>query len=70
MNKYILFAGETYYAKDGAHDVIGRYESIDLAINIASKLNQKHFDWWHVYNTETMQIVAKSESQAYGVGDD
>lgn len=65
--RYILFAGETYYASGGAHDYMGQsneemelrnYPSLDI------------FDWWHILDTETGLISSRSESQAHGAPED
>ena len=73
MGRYLLFAGETYYAKGGKHDLIGRFARRDEAFEHGSYLVSEHSDsdadWWHVYDTLHGEIIAGSESQALGAPD-
>ncbi len=68
MKEYILFAGDSYYAKGGWHDFIGMHKSLDLALQVAYTLRDK--DWWHIVDVETAEVVRKSECQAWGVQED
>ena len=69
MIRYILFAGQSYYAKGGANDYAERYDTLDESIAKGEELiakSQWSEDWYHVFDVETGKIVAKTEYQAYG----
>ena len=73
MSRFILFAGETYYAKGGAHDRIDSFGSLAEAEAYGKALLEKegrYFDWYHVLDIGTSSIVAKSATQALGAPDD
>lgn len=70
MFHYLLFGGQNYYALGGAHDLIDDFASIDDAsVEGSAMLSEGGIDWWHVYDTVSKQIVARSSNQAYGVYD-
>lgn len=72
MARFILFAGETYYAKGGAHDRIDSFGSLVEAEAYGKALIEadcRRFDWYHVLDVGTSSIVAKSETQAHGAED-
>lgn len=70
MFHYLLFGGETYYALGGAHDLIDDFPTLDDArIEGSALLAEGGIDWWHVYDTKSKQIVARSTNQAHGVFD-
>lgn len=72
MARFILFAGETYYAKGGAHDRIDSFASLVEAEAYGRALieaDSLRFDWYHVLDIGTASIVAKSETQAHGAED-
>jgi hypothetical protein len=64
--KYLMFGGETYYAKGGFNDLIGLGDSVD---GLIYSDGVSDLDWWHVVDTETNEIVAGTESQAHGAND-
>lgn len=73
MSRFILFAGETYYARGGAHDRIDSFGSPVEAEAYGRALlayNSRYFDWYHVFDIGTSTIVAKSDTQALGAPDD
>ncbi len=41
----------------GAHDIIKIYEKLDDAMNYVLTTNTKHYDWLHIYDTDTRKIV-------------
>ncbi len=71
--KYLLFAGEQYYAMSARHALVGGFESATAAVEAGHKLqtnknpiniNGKSLvsytdpvDWWQVINTETLKTV-------------
>jgi hypothetical protein len=74
--RYWLFGGECYYAA-GLHDGRGMYDTIAEAVaegtrqrgvSGSARLQDVH-EWWHVVDIATGNIVAGSESQAYGAAD-
>lgn len=58
-------AGDIYYAKGGAHDLIGCYATEQEAGAAADALNISVYKWWHIYDLETATIVRQSEQVAY-----
>ena len=73
MSRFILFAGETYCSKGGAHDRIDSFGSLVEAEAYGQALLAKegrYFDWFHVFDIGTSSIVAKSATQASGAPDD
>ena len=69
MSRFILFAGETYYAKGGAHDLVDSFGTLAEAQAYAEAIMQKdkyRFQWFHVFDIGTKSIVAKSKNQALG----
>ena len=75
--RYWLFGGECYYATGGVHDRQGMYDTIADAVaegkrqQAAEWSGRLHdvYEWWHVVDITTGEIVAGSESQAYGAPD-
>lgn len=67
MKQYLLFGGDIYYASGGMHDFRGSFATIDEArARIDKRIEQADpLDWWHIYDIETMKIVARSSAQAY-----
>lgn len=69
MARFLLFAGETYYARGRAHDLIDGFGSQDEAEAYGKALlsdDSWYFDWYHVFDIGTSTIVAKSDTQAHG----
>ncbi len=62
MKRYITFTGQTYYASGGARDLAGFYDDIESAKKAAlEKCDPERDwpdDWWHVFDTESNEIVA------------
>lgn len=58
MARYIVFAGQAYYARGGAFDVIGVLNSLPLAIEMADQAIKPHeVEWSHVLDAETLQVI-------------
>lgn len=77
VKRYWLFGGECHYATGGIHDRQGMYDTIAEAVaegqrqqssSWSSLLHDLH-EWWHVVDIMTGEIVAGSESQAFGARD-
>jgi len=73
--RYLLFGGETYYAKGGYNDFISTSDDLDDLITTARKATDatidvfELLDWWHIFDTKINSIVAGTEGQAYGSED-
>lgn len=61
---YLLFTGDTYYARGGACDLTGRYDTLEAAQQAVAAMDYPP-DWWHVFDLATNKIVARSEQEAY-----
>ena len=70
MKRYWLFGGENYYAKGGIHDFIASTDYLELLVSQAKKLNPSEIDWYHIVDSDTGNIILKSNCQAFGVDDD
>ena len=75
--RYWLFAGDEHYATGGVHDRRGMYCTITEAVaegkrqkawEWSKRVHDVH-EWWHVVDIATGEVVAGSESQAYGAPD-
>lgn len=71
--RYILFGTDYhYYAKGGANDFVEGSDDVHLLIKLAGKHmalpndHENYIAWWHVFDTETLTIVAGTEIQPYG----
>ncbi len=67
--RYWLFGGECYYAAGGWHDRRGMYDTIAEAVAEGCDGPFSVFEWWHVVDIATGEIVAGSALQAYGAAD-
>ncbi len=76
--RYWLFAGDEHYAAGGWHDRRGMYDTIAEAVAEGKRLRrgfawstrlQDVYEWWHVVDIATGEIVAGSALQAYGAAD-
>lgn len=56
MKKYILFYGDSYYPLGGWEDFGGTFDTVEKAKDYV--LSIIVCDWWHIVDTETMEIVA------------
>jgi hypothetical protein len=68
----LLFAGEAYYAKGGMNDFQGSYSSVESAMNSVELFQygifNQLYDWYQIIDQETLEVLARSENQAHGVG--
>jgi len=75
--RYWLFAGDEHYAAGGWHDFRGMYNTIAEAVAEGKRQQTAEwchgpfsvFEWWHVVDIATGEIVAGSALQAYGAAD-
>lgn len=55
---YLIFAGDNYYPRGGFGDFIGRADTLEDAMAAARAGGEYgSFDWWHIVDSRTMQIV-------------
>ena len=69
--KYIVFYGECYYARGGANDYLKGFNDLDEAKKFSDSVIPESggldaAEWWHILDTETLEIVLESEEQAHG----
>lgn len=69
MKRYWLFGGCVFYAKGGIHDFI---DSSDNTKEIWQIIKQKfspddEYSWFHIVDSKTGKIVARSEVQGHSV---
>ena len=75
--RYWLFAGDEHYAVGGVHDRHGMYDTITEAATEGKRQQTAEwsdrlfdaYEWWHVVDITTGEIVAGSKEQAYGAPD-
>jgi hypothetical protein len=63
MKRFLLFAGQTYYASGGFHDFVKSYDSREEACEVALSSNRS---WWHVYDAQETRICAWGDGLPYG----
>lgn len=54
MNRFLLFAGDTYYPSVGWRDLEGNFETVEQAEGAAEELDK---DWWHIVDMESGESV-------------
>ena len=76
--RYLIFAGEAYYAAGGARDYIDSTDDLPFANTIAEKIIGKtgvldeenddtvKLEWSHVLDTKTESIILKFGKRPYG----
>jgi len=70
VKRYILFAGDIYYPRGGARDLVGYRDSIeeckqlfyairgsDIALDFFNDVDYIESHWAHVFDTESNSIV-------------
>jgi hypothetical protein len=74
MKRFVLFAGEHYYAKGGAADLVGSFDTLEQArAALDSETTERWGDqvviadakgdvWWHIYDQVAGGIVDSSRS--------
>ena len=66
MKNFILFGGETWYAKGGIHDKIDIFKDKQSAIDEGIRLLKiDKIDWYHVYDISYDDIIDRSIDQAF-----
>lgn len=75
--KYLLFAGQCYYAEGGINDLLSQSNSIeDLILTInstttigADVFTRRPIEWWHIYDMEKRKPIIYSVCQPFGSAD-
>lgn len=58
MKQFLLFSGLDRYPSGGWEDFQGSFDSFqDAALLVANNNGVIHFDWWHVVDSTTGEIV-------------
>jgi len=58
MNRYLLFAGDTYYPAGGWNDLKGDYTNLEEAKWVASMMyTERKCDWWQIVDTHINKII-------------
>jgi hypothetical protein len=70
MKRYMLFAGDSYYAEGGAGDFKDDFFELENAIRAGKLALENRCDWWHVFDTENRKIVALKNGSYCGQFDD
>jgi len=67
--KYLLFAGDCYYANGGAFDFIDASDELEkLKERGRSVIDKEEHEWFHVFNVVDRRIEYGTVRQAYGIG--
>tara|TARA_Y100000389_G_scaffold171943_1_gene179957 strand:+ start:371 stop:553 length:183 start_codon:yes stop_codon:yes gene_type:complete len=53
---YIIYAGDKYYPKGGANDIVGYYDSYDLTLKKYRQIVD-NYDWIQILDIETKEIL-------------
>jgi len=66
MKRYLVFRGEQFYASPGMYDFLIDADSINEAINLLRvEREDDNFDWAHIYDTKTREIVWQTGVSLY-----
>lgn len=67
MKRYILFAGDRYYARGGAHDIIDFFDTLEEALTAFQYHidTNRDYDWFHIYDLQDRVIAHQSLDQAF-----
>ncbi len=62
MKRFLLFGGYQYYPSGGMRDLRGDFDTLEEAEKAATRgesmIAESGYDWWHVLDTETMEVVS------------
>jgi|TARA_B100000900_G_C20588892_1_gene720816 hypothetical protein len=53
---YIIYAGDEYYPRGGANDIVGYYDTYDLTLQKFQQIVHS-YDWIQVLDIDTKEIV-------------
>lgn len=74
MKRYWLFGGTSYSASGGMMDFVETFDSVEAAKRFAAEdfppddasiTNDGHYNWWHIFDTTTMRIVALQQGRSW-----
>jgi len=65
MKRFLVFAGNSFYADGGALDFRDHCDTLEAAMAAATEL-KRTFDWFHILDGETRKIVAFAEGSHCG----
>ena len=70
MNRYLLFAGKTFYSAGGLNEYVVSFETIESATVMGDKLTSDVLgyyacDWYQVIDSLNMKDVVKAGNQLY-----
>lgn len=57
---FALFAGATYYPSGGWNDLVGTYDTEELAVAAGAVAAADGYNWWHVIDLSTAEEVASN----------
>ena len=69
MKRYLVFAGQHYYANNGWYDWRGSAATLEEAqtlVDICRAYDQGWLDWWQIVDLETETIIAKGRYKDWG----
>ena len=69
--RFLLFAGDRYYASGGFNDLKSSHETLEDAVLHGYRITEDVSEWWHVVEVSPKGciIIAGSLVQAYGAPD-
>jgi hypothetical protein len=56
VKRFLVFAGDDYYPSGGWHDLVGDFDSLEEARNVATK-SEKRGHWSHIIDLTTGEKV-------------
>lgn len=65
MKRFMLFAGDSYYADGGAIDFKGDFDTWQAAVMTAREAPLP-FGWWHVYDTVNRKVTHRRDGANSG----
>ena len=60
---FALFAGETYYPREGFYDFVCKSDSIEYLVGIVEKLKERdtvfhsNIEWWQIVDLRSCKII-------------
>lgn len=69
VKRYMLFAGEYYYAAGGSHDYTGSYDVLEDAVAAGKNFIEKDtYTWFNIFDTQEDETVDLYDIDGYGGG--
>ena len=57
VKRYLVFAGSFYYPNGGGNDFVFATDDLDEARDKRNKYKKEAFDWSHIFDNETLEII-------------